>query len=141
MATQICKYAVFGVNGLAGTVGLVTANKIYIESAEFERGSDEKKLINNSGDTAGVVVYNNRDTLSIVMRPIDSASVANAAANWVSPAIGALCTITADTSVEPANALEFAGNNWRLTRSRKQMQADDYAMWTLEFERNPLITA
>lgn len=138
MATLQGSKVVWG-SGIAATVGIVTASKLYPQSAEYSVGGGDFKVADSAGETVARYFYDEEATLNLTLIPFDASAVTGAAANFDLPARGALVTITASTSYESAGAPEFAGN-WMFISGSKRLRNDGVAELTVNLARNPGIT-
>lgn len=138
MATLQGAKVVWG-SGIAATAGIVTASKLYPQSAEYGIGGGEFKVADSGGETVARYFYDDEATLNLTLIPFDASTVVNAATNFDLPARGTKCTITASTSYEAAGTPEFAGD-WMFLSGSKRLRNDGVAELTVNLVRNPGIT-
>ena len=96
-ATQSGQAIVWGVGGIATTVGIVSGTtKANFQTANYAKDSDKAYIANEDGDTVGRVDYNFKKTLRLTVVPNGTLDISDALTSldaWT-PTPGTKVTIT-----------------------------------------------
>ena len=137
-AVQKGRAIVWGCNGLAFTLGIVSATTLGdIQSVNYTRDSDKAYIPDGNGDTIGRVDYNKKKTFTVTVIPNGNLSAAAAKTSldaWT-PESGTLVTITdSDGNMEANHGGVYMVN--RVTQNRTNTGAATADIELEQFDAN-----
>lgn len=96
--------AVWGVGALTFSGVVITSSVAKYQSMDYARESDEAELLNESGETVGLSLFDHRRRINLSVIPT-GASVAAARTNLSTclPDVGELITLTADPNISASS--------------------------------------